>query len=105
MTRSLTTALKNELATYVLRPIHLISFGFSTPVNLTDCSFPLTSSISGSSITYTPSAFIQNLSEFTEEVGITKSSLRIGLSGVDQTYISLSLSENIVNDSVFTEDF
>jgi len=100
MTRSLTTALKNELATYVLRPIHLISFGFSTPVNLTDCSFSLTSSISGSSLTYTPSAFVQNLSEFTEEVGITKSSLRIGLSGVDQTFISLSLSENIVNDSV-----
>jgi hypothetical protein len=100
MTRNLTTALKNELANYVLRPVHLISFGFSTPVNFTDCSFALTSSISGSSITYNPQGFLKGLSQFTEEVGITKSSLRIGLSGVDQTYISIVLNENIVNDAV-----
>lgn len=99
MTRNLTTQLKNELATYVLRPVHLISFGFSTPVYLTDCSFELTSSVSGTSRTYTPTAFIQNVSGFTEEVGITKSSLRIGLSGVDQTFISVALNENIINDS------
>ena len=99
MTRNLTTALKNELANYVLRPVHLISFGFSTPVYLTDCSFELTSSISGTSRTYTPTAFIQNVSGFTEEVGVTKSSLRIGLSGVDQTFISVALNENIINDS------
>lgn len=100
MTRNLTTALKNELANYVLRPVHLISFGFSTPVNFTDCSFALTSSISGSSITYNPQGFLKGLSQFTEEVGITKSSLRIGLSGVDQTYISIVLNENIINDAV-----
>ena len=47
MTRSLTTATKNELATNDLRPIHLITIGFGTPLNFTDCSFPLTSSISG----------------------------------------------------------
>jgi hypothetical protein len=100
MTRNLTTALKNELANYVLRPIHLVTFNFSTPVSFTDCSFPLTSSISGSSVTYNPQGFLKGLSQFTEEVGITKSSLRIGLSGVDQTYISIILNENIVNDSV-----
>jgi len=100
MTRNLTTQLKNELATYVLRPVHLISFGFSTPVYLTDCSFELTSSVSGTSRTYTPTAFIQNVSGFTEEVGITKSSLRIGLSGIDQTFISVALNENIINDTV-----
>jgi hypothetical protein len=42
MTRSLTTAVKNALATNDIRPIHLITIGFDTPVNLTDCSFPLT---------------------------------------------------------------
>jgi hypothetical protein len=52
MTRSLTTAIKNELATNDIRPIHLITIGFSTPVNITDCSFDLTSSVSGSSVTY-----------------------------------------------------
>jgi hypothetical protein len=43
MTRSLTTAVKNELATNDIRPVHLITIGFSTPVNITDCSFSLTS--------------------------------------------------------------
>ena len=100
MTRNLTTTLKNELANYVLRPVHLITFNFSTPVNFTDCSFALTSSISGSSVTYNPQGFVKNLSQFSEEVDITKSSLRIGLSAVDQTYISIVLNENVVNDQV-----
>ena len=100
MTRSLTTAVKNELATNNLRPVHLITIGFSTPVNITNCSFPLTSSVSGSSVTYTSSSFIMGISEFTEEVDITKTSLKLGLSGADQTFISTCLSENVVNDSV-----
>ena len=100
MTRNLTTALKNELATNVLRPIHLITFGFSTPQNITDCSFDLTSSVSGSSVTYTSTGFLQGVSQFTEEVGITKSSLRLGISGVDQSFLSITLNENVINDSV-----
>ena len=100
MTRNLTTALKNELATNVLRPIHLITFGFSTPQNITDCSFDLTSSVSGSSVTYTSTGFLQGVSQFTEEVGITKSSLRLGISGVNQSFLSITLNENVINDSV-----
>ena len=100
MTRSLTTAVKNELATNNLRPVHLITIGFSTPVNITNCSFPLTSSVSGSSVTYTSSSFIMGISDFTEEVDITKTSLKLGFSGADQTFISTCLSENVVNDSV-----
>jgi len=100
MTRSLTTAIKNELATNDLRPIHLITIGFGTPLNFTDCSFPLTSSVSGSSVTYTPSNFIMGISEFTEEVDITKTSLRIGFSGAEQSFISIVLNENVVNDTV-----
>jgi hypothetical protein len=100
MTRSLTTAIKNELATNDIRPVHLITIGFSTPVNITDCSFPLTSSVSGSSVTYLASSFIMGISNFTEEVDITKTSLKIGLSGAEQTFISTVLNENVVNDSV-----
>ena len=100
MTRSLTTAVKNELATNDIRPVHLITIGFGTPVNLTDCSFSLTSSVSGSSVTYTASDFILGISNHTEETDITKSSVSISLSGADQTYISLALAENIVNDAV-----
>ena len=100
MTRSLTTATKNELATNDLRPIHLITIGFGTPLNFTDCSFPLTSSISGSSVTYATSSLIMGISNFTEEVDITKTSLKLGFSGADQTLISTCLNENVVNDSV-----
>ena len=100
MTRSLTTAVKNELATNDIRPIHLITIGFSTPVNLTDCSFSLTSSVSGSSVTYNASDFILGISNHTEETDITKSSVNINLSGADQTFISTVLNENVTNDEV-----
>jgi hypothetical protein len=71
MTRALTTAIKNELATNDIRPVHLITIGFSTPVNITDCSFDLTSSVSGSSITYFSIDFIMGVSYHTEETDIT----------------------------------
>ena len=91
MTRSLTTALKNELATNDIRPIHLITIGFATPINITDCSFPLTSSISGGSITYSASDFILGISNHTEETDITKSTVSINLSGAEQSFISIVL--------------
>ena len=100
MTRSLTTATKNELATNDLRPIHLITIGFGTPVNITDCSFSLTSSVSGSSVTYTASDFIMGISDFSEETDLTKGSITLSLSGADQTFISTVLNENVINDSV-----
>ena len=100
MTISLTTAIKNELATNDIRPVHLITIGFTSPVNLTDCSFSLTSSVSGSSVTYTASDFIMGLSNFTEETDVTKTSLTLSISGADLTFISTVLNENVVNDSV-----
>ena len=100
MTRSLTTAVKNELATNDIRPVHLITISFGTPVNITDCSFSLTSSVSGSSVTYSASDFILGISNHTEETDITKSSVSISLSGADQTFISTVLNENVVNDNV-----
>ena len=100
MTRNLTSAVKTELATNDIRPVHLITIGFSTPVNITDCSFPLTSSISGSSVTYSASDFILAVTNHTEETDISKSSISIALSGADQTFISTVLNENVVNDSV-----
>ena len=100
MTRSLTSAIKTELATNDIRPVHLITIGFATPVNLTDCSFSLTSSVSGSSVTYNASDFILAISNHTEETDITKSSVDLNLSGADQTFISTVLNENVVNDSV-----
>ena len=100
MTRNLTTAVKNELATNDIRPVHLIHIGFSSPVYLTDCSFELTSSVSGTSRTYSASDFVLGVSNFTEEVDITKSTLALSLSGADQTFISTILNEPIINDEV-----
>lgn len=100
MTRNLTLSIKTALATNDIRPFHLLTIGFSTPVNLTDCSFSLTSSVSGSSVTYNPSDFIVGIGEFQEEIDVTKSSLLISLSGADQTFISTMLNENVTNDEV-----
>ena len=100
MTRSLTSAVKTELATSEIRPVHLITISFGTPVNLTDCSFNLTSSVSGSSVTYSSSSFIMEISNFTEETDISRQTLELTLSGADQTFISTCLNENIVNDGV-----
>jgi hypothetical protein len=100
MTRSLTTAVKNELATNDIRPVHLITIGFSTPVNLTDCSFSLTSDISGSSVTYNASDFILGVSEHSEQTDLTKATVNLTLSGADQTFISTVLNENVTNDTV-----
>ena len=100
MTRSLSVAVKNHLATNEIKPVHLITIGFNTPQNITDCIHDLTSNISGSSITYSSSSFLVNIPEYSEETDINKSSLNLSLSGANQTYITLALAENIVNDAV-----
>ena len=100
MVRTLTTSVKNELLTNEIRPVHLLTIGFGSPVNLTDNSFDLTSSVSGSSVTYTSSSFLVSTPTFKEETDLSKTSLQIALSGADQTFISTCLNENIVNDSV-----
>ena len=100
MTRNLTSSIKTALATNDIRPFHLLTIGFSTPVNFTDSTYSLTSSISGSSVTYSPSSFIIGVSDFTEEIDVTKSTLTISLSGADQTFISTVLNENVTNDEV-----
>ena len=100
MTRSLTSPVKTELGASEIRPVHLITISFGTPVNITDCSFDLTSSISGSSVTYSASKFIMGITDFTEETDISKQSFDLTLSGADQTFISVCLNENIVNDGV-----
>ena len=83
MTRSLTTAVKNHLATNEIKPVHLITIGFGTPQNLTDCVHDLTSSVSGSSVTYSSSSFLVSYPEVSEQTDIGKSSISIALSGAD----------------------
>jgi len=101
MARGLTSAVKTELATGVIDPVLLIELGFSTPVYLTNASFDLTSSVSGSSRTYLSNGHLKNISGVNETNKPTKNTLALTLSGVDQTYISIALSENIINSDVY----
>ena len=101
MARGLTTAVKNELATGVIDPVLLIEIDFNTPVYLTNASFDLTSSVSGSSRTYLTNGHLKNITGINETNKPTKNSLQLTLSGVDQTYISIALSENIINKEVY----
>ena len=100
MARGLTSAVKTELATGIIEPVILLEFGFATPIYLTNASFDITSSVSGSSRTYSANGHLKNISAVSETNKPTKNSLIISLSAVDQTYLSVALNENIINDDV-----
>ena len=101
MARGLTSAVKTELATGNIEPIILIDLGFSTRVYLTNASFDITSSVSGSSQTYLANGHFRGITAVSETPTPSKNSLIVSLSGVDQTYISVVLNENIINSDVF----
>ncbi len=101
MARGLTSSVKTELATGNIDPVLLVELGFSTPVYLTNASFDITSSVSGSSRTYLSNGHLKGITGVSETNAPSKNSLVVSLSGVDQTYISIALNENIINDNVF----
>tara|TARA_A100001037_G_scaffold119430_1_gene108796 strand:- start:1009 stop:1575 length:567 start_codon:yes stop_codon:yes gene_type:complete len=101
MARGLSSSVKTELATGSIDPVLLIEIGFSTPIYLTNASFDITSNISGSSRTYLSNGHLRSITGVNETNRPTKNTLSISLSGVDQTYISVALNENIINDNVF----
>ena len=100
MARGLSSAVKTELATGNISPILLVYIGFASPLYLTNSGFPLTSSVSGSSQTYTASGHLKGISNTTETNKPTKNSLSISLSAVDQTYVSVILNENVIGKEV-----
>ena len=75
MARGLTSAVKTELATGNIDPVLLIELGFGTPVYLTNASFDLTSSVSGSSRTYLSNGHLKNITGISETNKPTKNSL------------------------------
>ena len=101
MARGLSISVKTELATGSIDPVLLIEIGFSTPIYLTNASFDITSNISGTSRTYLSNGHLRSITGVNETNRPTKNTLSISLSGVDQTYISVALNENIINDNVF----
>ena len=101
MARGLSSSVKTELATGVIAPVLLVEIEFGTPVYLTNAPFDITSSVSGSSRTYLTNGHLKNITGINETNKPTKNSLQLTLSGVDQTYISIALSENIINTEVY----
>ena len=101
MPRGLTSSVKTELATGNIEPIILVEFGFSTPVYLTNASFDITSNISGTSRLYLANGHLKSMTNVSETAKPTKNTLAISLSAVEQTYVSIALNENIINDNVF----
>lgn len=101
MARGLTSAVKTELATGNIDPVLLVEIGFSTPVYLTNASFDITSSVSGTSRTYASNGYFRGITGISETNKPSKNSLSLSLSGVEQTYIAIALNENIINKEVY----
>jgi len=100
MSRGLTSAVKTELATGNIRPVFLVKINTPTPVYLTNCGFPLTSSVSGSSETYLASGHLKSISQVAETNSPNKNTITIGISGVEQTYVAVALTTNVINTEV-----
>jgi len=90
MTRTLTTALKNELATDSLQPITLVYINVGTGFRFTDHYKDITYD----SNTYSASSLFTKLSSVTESSEVEVSNITLSFSGADQTIISLFLSNS-----------
>jgi len=101
MARGLSSAVKTELATGNIDPVLLVDLGFATRVYLTNASFDITSSVSGTSRTYLSNGHFKGITGVSETNAPSKNTLVVSLSGVDQTYISIVLNENVINSDVF----
>ena len=90
MTRTLTTALKNELLTDSLQPITLVYINVGTGFRFTDHYKDITYD----SNTYSASSLFTKLSSVTESSEVEVSNITLSFSGADQTIISLFLSNS-----------
>ena len=100
MARGLSSSVKTQLATGIIDPVLLIEIGFGTPIYLTNASFDITSSVSGTSRTYLSNGHLRSVTGISETNKPTKNSLSLSLSAVDQTYVSVILNENIIGKEV-----
>ena len=90
MTRTLTTAVKNELETNSLQPITLVYINVSTGFRFTDHYKDVTYD----SNTYSASSLFTKISSVTESSEVEVSNITLSFSGADQTIISLFLNNN-----------
>ena len=96
MTRTLTTAVKNELETNSLQPITLVYINVSTGFRFTDHYKDVTYD----SNTYSASSLFTKISSVTESSEVEVSNITLSFSGADQTIISLFLNNNYMSKDV-----
>jgi len=95
--RGSTTAFQNEIVKDQSHPLHLIE------VYLDSATYYVTDNfrdITYDSNTYTALGFFLNFDTIEESASISASKITLGLSGVDQTYTNLFLTENYVDRRV-----
>ena len=88
MTRTLTTAVKNELETDSLQPVNLVYINVGSGYRFTDHYKDITYD----SNTYSASSLFTKLTSVTESAEVEVSNITLSFSGADQTIISLFLS-------------
>lgn len=89
MDRGASAAVLAELGASQCRPVHLLELEFSPAIYLTDAPVPL----SWNGHTYLPSQFLR-FGDIAENRDLTVNECVVGLSGVDQTVISLLLADD-----------
>jgi hypothetical protein len=88
MARSLTTAVKNELATNQLNPVNLIFLNIAGGQRFTDHYKDITYDAN----TYTASSLFLGLSNVSESPDVSVDSITLAFTGADQAIISLLLN-------------
>ena len=97
MDRGSTTAFQTEIVKDENKPFHLLSVAFdSGTVYLSDGNF----AVSYDSNTYNPTGHFLSFSDIVESNQLTIETVTVSLSGVDQTYTNLLLSEDYIDREV-----
>ena len=97
MDRGSSTAVQQEIVKSANRPFHLLNLHLdSGSYYLSDCYI----SVTFDSNTYSPVGSLLSFTNITETNDVVVESLSISLSGVDQTYTNLLLSENYIDRKI-----
>ena len=93
MARSLTSAVKTELATNKLNPVTLVYLGIASGSRYTDHY----KDISYNANTYTASSVLLGVSDVSESSDVAVDSITVVFTGADQTIISLLLNNDYMD--------
>lgn len=93
MTRTIDASTVSELSNDALRLAKLVQMDFSTAVRITDYGRDVTAL----SQTWDASGHFLTMSEAVETTDLRVNALRLQLSGVEQTYVSLFLSNDYID--------